>query len=291
MRDNTIRGTTRLVALLGDPVAHSISPQIHNHAFASLGLDYAYIPLRVRRSNMKSAIDSLRACGFAGANVTIPHKNAVVPYCDVLSPLSEATGTVNTLYFNEGMMHGTTTDPEGFFAAVEKMGYSRRSGDVVILGNGGTARTLGIALALEGAVETLTLVGRNESRVSGLAEEITRKTGFPVHWTLFYADDSAARIEDCNLLVNCTSVGMHPNIGNSPLPSDFFHPDMFVFDTIYNPDETVFLRDAARAGCTVSNGLNMLLYQGLASSAYWTGQVVSPDLFNLSELRKLVHNG
>jgi shikimate dehydrogenase len=289
MRKITIRGTTKLVALLGDPVAHSISPQIHNHAFAALGLDYAYVPLQVSRSEIGSVVTSLRACGFAGANVTIPHKNAVVPYCDLLSPLSEATGTVNTLYFQDGLLHGTTTDPEGFFTAVEEMGYSRRNGKVVILGNGGTARTLGIALALEGIVDTLTLVGRNESRVGPLADEITRRTGFSTTWTLFDADDLSGRIGECDLLVNCTSVGMHPNTEKSPLRPELFHSGMFVFDTIYNPERTAFLHDAARAGCTIANGLTMLLYQGLASSVHWTGRVVPPDLFDPAELRELVH--
>lgn len=147
--DSAIRGDTKIVCLIGYPVAHSISPIIHNHAFRSLGLPYCYIPLPVPPAALHAACALFRASRFAGANVTIPHKSAITHYCDRLSPLSTITGTVNTLYWEGDVLCGTTTDPEGFTRAVAAAGHELVGSHVVIIGNGGTARTLSIALSLE----------------------------------------------------------------------------------------------------------------------------------------------
>ncbi|MBD3240745.1 MAG: quinate/shikimate dehydrogenase [Chitinivibrionales bacterium] len=285
MERQHIDGATRLIALLGWPVAHSVSPQLHNHVLARLGLPLAYVPLGVKPDSLQSAVLALRACGFAGANVTIPHKRQVVHYCDVLSELSARTGTVNTLYFRDGLMHGTTTDPQGFLRAVSWMGHDVSGGHVVILGNGGTARTLGFALALRRLPATLTLVGRNRERVSGLAAEIASTTGFAVGHALFDAPELEAVMRSCTLCVNCTNVGMHPHTGVSVLPAKHFHADMAVLDTIYNPSRTLFLQQAEQAGCTVQNGLRMLVYQGLASLALWVGHEIDEALVDMEELQ------
>lgn len=285
MERQHIDGATRLIGLLGWPVAHSISPQLHNHLLARLGLPLAYIPLGVRPDSLHTVVHALRACGFAGANVTIPHKQQVVHFCDVISDLSSRTGTVNTLYFRDGLMHGTTTDPEGFLRALAWMGHDARGGNVVILGNGGTARTLGFALALRRLPASLTLVGRNSERVSGLAAEIESGSGFPVGWTLFDAPRLRDTMRSCSLCVNCTSVGMHPHTDASVLSPEFFHPGMAVVDTIYNPARTLFLRQAEQAGCAVQNGLRMLVYQGLASLALWVGHEIGEALVDLDELQ------
>lgn len=287
MKPQAITGATRLVGLLGNPVAHSLSPVIHNHIFATLGIPLAYVPLAVGPHQLHAAVLSLRAAGFAGANVTIPHKQAVVPYCDVLSPLSALTGTVNTLYFKDGVLHGTTTDWEGFRSALKKAGLDAKNGCIVILGNGGTARTFAFALASQKIPARLTLVGRDHGRVSGLAAEITRKTGFPVSAELFSSDKLKGVMDKCTLCINCTSVGMYPNTGGSPLESRFFHKGMAVFDTVYNPAQTTLCRQAEKAGCACQGGLAMLMRQALASCAYWIGREVPDDIIDMAELRAL----
>jgi shikimate dehydrogenase len=288
MKPQVITGATRLVGLLGNPVAHSLSPVIHNHVFATLGVPLAYVPLAVAPHQLHSAVLSLRATGFAGANVTIPHKQAVVPYCDVVSSLSALTGTVNTLYFKDNVLHGTTTDWEGFSKALKKAGMDAKNGNIVIFGNGGIARTFAFALASQKIPARLTLVGRDSGRVSGLAEEIAKKTKFAVAAELFSSDKLKSVMDECSLCINCTSAGMYPNANESPLDGRFLHKGMAVFDTVYNPAKTSLCRQAEKAGCACQGGLAMLVYQALASSAYWIGREVDDGIVDMAELRALV---
>ncbi|HON11580.1 MAG TPA: shikimate dehydrogenase [Chitinispirillaceae bacterium] len=288
MIDLQIKGNTRIVCLMGYPVAHSISPQIHNHAFRVLKLPYVYVPLPVPPGALHTAAYAFRAFSFAGANVTIPHKGGMARYCDSLSGLSQATGTVNTLYMKDGALCGTTTDPEGFFRALHFMDAGTEGRNAVILGNGGTARTLSIAISLEGKAASLTIAGRNREKVSLLAEEISSISGFPVQSICFSDDAMHDLLRKCDLLVNCTSVGMYPRTDETPLPAHFFHRNMIVFDSIYNPLKTRFLKEAEETGCRVQNGLRMLLYQALASFRLWTGVDVSEEIFDINELMGLV---
>ena len=286
--DTFIRGDSRIICLFGNPVAHSLSPQIHNHAFRELALPYVYIPVLVPPERLHTAMYALRSLGWQGANVTIPHKAGVVHYCDELSELSRKTGTVNTLYLKNGGLAGTTTDPEGFRRAVAKMGIELERSHVVVLGNGGTARTLSIALALEKKIASLSLIGRNFARVASLAREIETITGFSVQTSTLESSSVEEHMSRCTLLVNCTSVGMYPETEKTPLPSRYFHKGMAVFDVIYNPVRTRFLQEASAAGCSVQNGLSMLLYQGLASFKLWTGIEAPETLFDLTELEKMI---
>jgi shikimate dehydrogenase len=284
----TITGTTRLVALLGNPLAHSLSPAIHNHVYKALGIPLVYVPCVVDKQDLHSAIFGLRACSFAGANVTIPHKQAVLPYCDVISDLSRLTGTVNTLYIKDGLLFGTTTDWEGFSRALSCMKFELSGSDIVILGNGGTARTFAFALAADKVPASLVIVGRDEAKISGLASEITKKTGFGVGHELFSSPTLKATMGKASLCVNCTSVGMHPAVSASPLDATLLHPGLTVFDTIYNPGETMLCRTAKKNGCRVQGGLRMLVFQALASCSYWTGKDIPDDIISLDELQILL---
>lgn len=288
MESQEIRGGTRLIGLIGNPVEHSLSPQIHNHALKSLGLPYAYVPLPVTAQNLHTAMAALRALSFLGANVTIPHKRGVLPYCDVLSPLSTATGAVNTLYFRKDLLCGATTDVEGFFRALSWMGHDPAHGRIVILGNGGIARTLAFALALDKHPQSLTLIGRDSVRVSALAEDVSNHANLDVVHTVFSDPGSMRCVRECSLLINCTSIGMHPWAGVSPIDPKALHSGMTVFDTIYNPAETELLTMAKRAGCKTQNGLRMLLYQGLSSFKLWTGLDAPETMFNIEELQRQV---
>jgi shikimate dehydrogenase len=281
-----IRGNTRMAYLLGWPVAHSLSPLIHNHAFKSLDLPYAYAPLPVQHHDLRHSIYAMRATGALGANVTLPHKRAVCSFCDVLSPLSHRLGTVNTLYFRDRLLHGTTTDPVGFLRALASIGHDARGGNVVVLGNGGTARTIATALALEKIPQTLALAGRNGARVASLASEISLAADFPVPAFTVDTPDLGDIMARCTLLVNCTSAGMHPHTAQTPIDKKFLRKEMTVFDAVYNPAKTRLLDEAETAGCTTVNGLRMLLYQGLASFSLWTGIDVREEIFDLDELQR-----
>jgi shikimate dehydrogenase len=283
-----IKGSTKLVGLIGNPVTHSISPLIHNHAFRKLNLPFVYIPLGVDNNNFAKVIDAFRVLNFAGANITIPYKTVTPAYCDVLSDLSKITGTVNTLYYKNDLLHGTTTDAEGFFNSLAHMNRTIKDDTIVILGNGGTARTLCFALALKKKFRSLTIIGRNSKRVERLCLEVNSKTSSTISHTTFDTKKCIHSLQNCTLLINCTSVGMHPDVDESPIPEGLFHDKMTVFDAIYNPSETLFLKNASKAGCQVQNGLYMLLFQGLASFKYWTGVTADKELFDDVDIKSLL---
>lgn len=287
----SIKGNSSLIALFGYPVAHSVSPIIHNTAIRNLNLPYCYIPLAIPPQRLQAAIAVFRSCNFVGANITIPHKSAVTHYCDKLSLLSEATGTVNTLYWEGKNLCGTTTDYEGFKKALEVAGVKLEGQKVVIIGNGGTAKTLAIGMGLEKSISYLSIAGRNFLKVSKLAEEVKSVTGKDVDFMLLSDKSLSELLEKTTLLVNCTNVGMHPNIEETPIPAELLHSKLTVFDAIYNPSETKLLREAKKRGCKTENGLRMLLYQGLASFKIWTGVTVKEEMFSFEELYKIIEEG
>jgi shikimate dehydrogenase len=235
----------------------------------------------VTAENLGSVVKALGAVNALGANVTLPHKQQAARLCDELSPLSQKLLTVNTLAFRNGRIFGTTTDPEGFLRALARLGHDAHDGNIVIIGNGGTARTICSALALARIPKTLTLTGRNRERVTALAAELSTSMDFPV--CAVSLDDEALpeSMARCTLLVNCTSAGLKPNVSETPLDKKHFHSGMVVFDTIYNPPVSRFLAEAEAAGCTVQNGLRMLLYQALASFTLWTGIDVREEIFSI----------
>ena len=283
-----ITGSTRLVGIIGNPVKHSLSPIIHNHLFSTLNLPYAYVPLGVEQAGLGNLVTTLRNINAVGANVTIPFKSDILQYCDEISPLSKLTETANTLYFREGKLCATTTDYLGFLAAIKSEGAIIEESNVVILGNGGTARTLAIALANDKKIKSLAIIGRNRAKIAPLAEEVTRKTGFIVEQALFDTPACAALMQQCTILVNCTPVGMEPAINATPLDPNYLNTEMFVFDAIYNPAETLLLRHAKERGCRCVNGLPMLLFQGLASFEYWTGIQPPPDAIDIRDFQALL---
>jgi shikimate dehydrogenase len=288
MHDTRIAGSTRLVGLFGWPVAHSVSPVFQNHLFRHYGLDFAYVPLPVPPERLHAALQAVRACGFAGANVTIPHKRQVLHFCDRISDLSQAVGAVNTLYVQDGLWCGTTTDADGFFRAVGTLDSAAAEGHVVVLGNGGVARTIAYALAMRGTCRSLTLAGRNTQRVSLLAAEVAVSTGFAVQAAGLGDPGFAGIMKECTLCVNGTSAGMHPNSDVSPIPATLLHRGLLVFDTVYNPPRTRLMVEAESAGCRVENGLKMLVYQGLASFRLWTGIEPDETLIDIPALQNLI---
>jgi shikimate dehydrogenase len=272
-----IRGTTRLLGILGNPLGHSYSPAMHNHALESLGLDFVYVPLAVDVLRLEETLRGLAAVNFVGANVTLPHKQSVIPLLDELSDISRQMGAVNTLVNRDGKLFGTTTDPEGFLRGFTDAGHSFAGKSVVILGNGGAARTIAFALSLLAGPARVTLVARDAKKSAVLADEILDKTGKSLE-TLSLAD-YAAHAAGFDVVVNTTPIGMHPDLEASPLQAEWLHPGQIVYDIIYNPEETALMRRARARGCAVVGGLGMLVHQGAASFKLWTGVDPDPEIF------------
>ena len=272
-----IRGTTRLLGLLGNPLSHSYSPAMHNAAIDGLGLDLVYLPLKVETRGIEACLKAIRELDFLGVNVTIPHKLAVIPWLDEISELSRMIGGVNTIVCKDGKLSGTTTDPEGFLSGFHEAGHSFDGKTVVILGNGGTARTLAFTLLLMAKPARVIVAARDVSKSEVLAQEIHQK----LNRTLEVLDlaDYSGHASEVEIIVNATPVGMFPNAEQSPLKSEWLREGQIVYDLIYNPEETVLMRNAHQQGCQTVGGLAMLVHQGMASFKLWTGIDPDPALY------------
>ena len=252
-----LTGATRLVGLIGNPVAHSLSPRMQNAAFAARGLDWAYVPLAVAGERLEAAVAGLVALGFAGANVTIPHKTAVLAFCDELDPAAERAGSVNTLAVRDGRVVGSTTDGLAVVDAVEAGGAR-----VLMLGAGGAAQAVATAL-LDAGAGSLRVAARDGERAHALALRL--RTVFPDHDVDAGADWPPAS-QDASLVVNATPVVADALVE----PTE----DQQVVDLAYRADgvPTALVAAARDAGCrTVVDGLDVLARQGAASFERWTG--------------------
>ncbi len=270
-----ITAQTKLCGLIGDPVAHSLSPAMHNAAFAALGLDYVYLAFRVARAELPHALNGFRAFGGRGLNVTIPHKVEVIALLDGLDALAGQIGAVNTIVAEGGRLTGYNTDAPGFLAALSGAGYDPQGKRVVLLGAGGAARA--VAFALAGLAGAMTILNRASSlkRAEELAASL-RLAGQAAEVQELSEAHLRAALAQADLLVNATSVGMSPQAEETPVPAVLLRPPLTVFDLVYTPLRTRLLREAEAAGCPTIGGLAMLVAQGAASFGLWTG--VKPDM-------------
>jgi shikimate dehydrogenase len=263
-----------LVGIFGYPVAHSRSPAMHNAAFRALKLDYHYLPFAIKPAGLAAAVQAIRALGMAGINLTIPHKERVLPYLDELSTEARRIGAVNTVVNRRGRLIGHNTDGRGFLLAVRaawKM--SMRGRGVCLLGAGGAARAVAMAL-VDAGVDRLFIANRNVNRAEQLARAVRgRRARSPARVTAIPLSDEELQraAADSECLVNATAVGLRhrdPRLVSPAVVRCF----PFVCDLIYQPVVTPLLRDARAAGCRTINGLGMLVHQGALSFHLWTGR-------------------
>lgn len=272
-----ITGHTRLTALLGSPVAHSISPLMHNEAFRLLGLDYVYLCFDVNENALPAAVEGLKACNIRGFNLTMPNKNKIVELLDELSPAAKLIGAVNTVVNENGKLTGYNTDGMGYMQAVKDAGYHIPGKTITVMGAGGAATAICAQAALDG-VEKIHIFARSTSRFRDRTEALVRNinTSLPCRAVLHDNEDRVSlknALAESALLLNATSVGMAPDIDNTIIQdTSLYRPELIVSDVIYNPRETRFLREAREAGCRTFNGMYMLLYQGAEAFRLWTGQ-------------------
>lgn len=274
--DRIITGHTQLTGLLGSPVAHSISPMMHNEAFAQLGLDYAYLAFDVNEEELETAIEGLRAMKVKGFNLTMPNKNRMCHLCDKLSPIAQITGAVNTVVNENGIFVGHTTDGIGYMESVKEAGVNIIGEKITVLGAGGAATSIIVQAAFDGVAEISIFNQKSKSyeRMEGIISQLTEQTNCKLNLFTYDSQDILRKeLAESILLVNTTPVGMAPNIEDSLITdTTMFHPNLTVSDIIYNPEETKLLRLAKETGCKTFNGLHMLLYQGAAAFKLWTGQ-------------------
>jgi shikimate dehydrogenase len=267
-----INASTRLCAVMGSPIAHSASPAMHNAAFAALGLDWRYLAFEVAPENLRAAIEGAKAMGFAGLNLTVPHKLLAVDMVDVLDESAKVWGAVNTIRFDGKIATGFNTDADGLANSLrEDLKLELRGAKALLLGAGGAGRTAALKLASENVAE-LFLVNRTQSKAEEIAIEIKKQfpsvkvaVGFPT--------------ANVDLILNATSLGLKTEDA-SPLDEKLFSlkQTRAVYDMIYRPAETPLLKAARDAGCQTANGLGMLLHQGAKAFEIWTGKPAPLDV-------------
>lgn len=271
-----ITGHTQLICLLGSPVAHSISPMMHNEAFGILNLDYIYLCFDVRENQMKDTVLGLRQMNVRGFNCTMPVKTVMARLADELSPAASMIGAVNTIVNDNGKLIGHNTDGVGYMRAVQDAGYHIISKKMTLLGAGGAATAIAVQAALDGVSEIAIFNRKTRSWKRGqeLADTINSRTSCRA--ALYDLEDTAElkkQIQDSSILTNGTSVGMAPYEDLCPIPdAGFLHEGLIVSDVIYNPRHTRLMKLAASAGCPSFNGMYMLLYQGAEAFRLWTGK-------------------
>ena len=265
-----ITGQTKIVGIIGDPIKHSRSPQIHNAAIAALGLDYVYVPFHVQPDNLGAAIEGFKVINVVGINVTIPHKQSVIPYLDEISREATLIGAVNTLIFKEGTIAGENTDAPGFLQAMQEDGFEApQGGSAVVIGAGGSARAIVVALALAG-VQTICITNRTVSRAVTLATDLSEKMDVSIYGIGLDDPKLPSAVGASQLIVNTASTSMdvsHPLL----IDPEWLEPQSIVYDIVYTPPETRLLQAAAEKGCHTIGGLGMLVHQGAIAFEKWTG--------------------
>ncbi|AET66676.1 shikimate 5-dehydrogenase [Desulfosporosinus orientis DSM 765] len=251
-------------AVIGDPIEHSLSPWMHNAGYKTLEIDAEYQRFRVETNHLAESIKGLCALGFSGWNVTIPHKESIIPYLDHLTPQAKRAQAVNTVKYHQGQLIGHNTDGDGFIRSVEVDLREFEGKKAVLLGAGGACKGIALALAEQGM--ELTILNRTPEKAEKLVELILKEGGkassgrfAPGGW-----------LETVDLLVQTTSVGLH----REPFPFSLegISKQALVVDIIFNPMETLFLKEAKKLGCRTQNGLGMLLYQGALAWEFWLGR-------------------
>ena len=266
-----ISGQTTICGIIGDPIGHTMSPAMHNAAFKSLGLNYVYVPFKVKSMELRKAIEGIRGLNLRGVNVTIPHKVAVVQLLDKLDPLAERIGAVNTIVNDEGILTGYNTDATGFLQTLHDRNIEPAEKKVLLLGAGGAARAIGHILTREKARVTILNRKQDLSWAEDLAARLSRNYKTEVKALELTAENLKKAVNNAEILVNATNLGMSPEIDATPVPAELLRADLTVFDVVYNPLQTRLLREAKAVGAQTIDGLEMLVRQGAVSFEIWTG--------------------
>ncbi|TFF97281.1 MAG: shikimate dehydrogenase [Promethearchaeota archaeon] len=271
-----LTGKTKLFALLGHPVEHSMSPTMWNPALEDLGLDYVYVACDVHPNNLKSAIEGVRALDIKGVNVTIPHKENVIKYLDEIDPLASKMGAINTIKNEHGYLKARNTDAGGAKKALLDAGCQIKEKNILILGAGGASRALCFTLAEE--ANRIHLTDIDKEKAEKLAEEVKDKLDANIIGEKATDTFLHKNIQNADILINATPIGMYPKIDDIPISKNLLHSDLFVFDVIYNPLKTKLRKEAAKIGCKTLGGLDMLVNQGVLAFEWWTGRKPNAEL-------------
>lgn len=282
----SINTSTKFCAVIGNPVAHSLSPAIHNAAYEHLGLNYVYVASRVE--DVKSALVGVRAMSnFRGLSITIPHKIEIMKYVDEISDSDRAIGSINTVIHEGDKLIGLGTDGPGAMKALIDSGVELDGRNVLILGAGGAARAISFTLAMKAEVAGIILLDINEELLESLERDLVSGTKTAVRAELITDHTVADAMKRADVIINCTSVGMHPNEDVSLIPPDMFKEGQVVFDIVYNPLETKLIKDAKACGLKVIPGVELFINQAALQFEHFTGVKAPVEVMRKVVIEKL----
>ncbi|MCF2142023.1 MAG: shikimate dehydrogenase [Candidatus Lokiarchaeota archaeon] len=277
-----ISGTTQVVGIIGNPIEHVLSPIMHNAVFDAQNLDWVYIPLQVSQINLKQVVFGLKYSSFRGFNITIPHKVNILPLLDEIEPHARQIGAVNTVKIVDHKLIGKNTDGEGALQSLIDHDFPLKHKKITILGAGGAARAI-FYYVFEYS-KNICIINRSQSRLSNFLKEIRINTTIKdqtgnISGLLFDEHEIVKkRIEDSDLIINTTPVGMYPKKDQSLILKQWLKPHNAVFDVIYTPIKSKLLKDAEEIGCRILNGIEMLINQGALAFEWWTNQKADKEL-------------
>lgn len=286
LKMHSIDTDTKVCAVIGDPVAHSLSPLIHNCAFERSGLNYVYVAFQVQ--DVAACLAGMRALpSFRGLSVTIPHKVAVMPHLNEIEPMAQKVGCVNTITHDKGRLIGTTTDGPGTLKAFEDVGVALAGKKVLFVGSGGAVRAVAFAMIDMAACGQVTILGRTPSRVASLVRDLSDRTEGHIEAGSI-TDDLEGCMASHDIVIQGTPMGMYPEaMDQSPVDAALFRCEQVAFDMVYRPQRTRFLADADAAGCVTISGLHMLVNQAALQFETWTGVPAPVDTMREALLGKL----
>ena len=282
----SISTSTQFCAVIGNPVAHSLSPAIHNAAYDHLGLDFVYVASKVE--DVKSALAGVRALSnFRGLSVTIPHKIEIIKYVDEISVADKAIGSINTVIHKGDKLIGIGTDGPGAMKALVDGGVEIAGRNVLILGAGGASRSISFTLAMKAQPARITLLDINEQLLFGLESDLISGTKAVIEAELLTDKALADAMKRADIIINCTSIGMHPKEDTSLIPPGLFRPGQIVFDIVYTPLETKLIKDAKACGLKVIPGVEMFINQAALQFEHFTGVKAPVEVMRKVVLEKL----
>ena len=270
-----IDGKSRVCAVIGNPVEHSLSPALHNAAFAKKKLNMCYVAFLVE--DLAAAMAGVKGLNLLGLSVTIPHKVAVLDYLDEVEETAERIGSVNTVLHKAGRLIGYNSDGLGAVRALREADVPLTNEKVTILGSGGAARAIAFTLGKEVALKEMVLLGIEVEECGRLADDLEKALPFPVRWETMSIESLGRHVPDSAGLIHCTPVGMSPHEEQSVLDRQILRPGQFVFDIVYNPLKTRLLREAESVGCRIVPGVEMFIHQAVFQFELWTGEPAPVD--------------
>jgi shikimate dehydrogenase len=276
---NSITGKTKLLGVIGDPLGHSISPQLHNTLSRYLGVDATYVPFHVGKGQLEYSIKGLLAVNVLGFNITIPYKKDVINYIDDISREAALIGAVNTVKNINGRLYGYNTDAAGFIRSFkEETGMGLNGKKVVLLGAGGAARAIAVGLAFE-EVSEISIINRTISKAAEIAGIINNNISMIAKYYSTMSLEASDILKQGDIIINTTSLGMYPHIDKTPISFPFeFTDNQILYDVIYNPMRTRFLQEGEKQGLKIVNGLGMLIYQGIQAYEIWMDVKVTDEV-------------